>query len=409
MKPKFLENLGLKLLALVFGAIIWLVVLNLDDYSTTKRITDIPVELVNTDSITDQSKLFNVTSGETVDIVVKGRRTVVDGLTADDFTAVADMSQLSITNAVNVSVTANDASLTSGVSITIVDSVLQVELEDELTSAIQVTVVTKGTPADGYTTGTAVVTPNLLNVTGAASVVNKIDRIEVEVNIDGATSDVEKNATYTFYDAYGDEISSSKFTCEYDSVAVTVPIYATKEVKVGLSIIGEPADNYEITNVEYSPETVVIGATDDVLRSIKNITIDDIDVTGLTGSLETTVEVSKYLPEGAVTANDNVTISVQVTIERKISRSITITADDITIANAVDDVLYDITFAGSSTVVVSGLSDDVAGLTAASLGITIDASALTNGTNEVELVIEDGDGYTVESTCTATVTATPMP
>ena len=126
MKDKLFSNWGLKLLSLILGFIVWVTVLNVDDYSTTRQIKDIPVTLINTDAITDKNQLYDIVSGETVDIIIKGRRSVVNSLGASDFTAVADMSKLSITNAVNITVTANSPSVNNNISITIVDNVLQV-------------------------------------------------------------------------------------------------------------------------------------------------------------------------------------------------------------------------------------------------------------------------------------------
>lgn len=92
MKDKLFSNWGLKLLSLILGFIVWVTVLNVDDYSTTRQIKDIPVTLINTDAITDKNQLYDIVSGETVDIIIKGRRSVVNSLGASDFTAVADMS-----------------------------------------------------------------------------------------------------------------------------------------------------------------------------------------------------------------------------------------------------------------------------------------------------------------------------
>ena len=50
MKDKLFSNWGLKLLSLILGFIVWVTVLNVDDYSTTRQIKDIPVTLINTDA-----------------------------------------------------------------------------------------------------------------------------------------------------------------------------------------------------------------------------------------------------------------------------------------------------------------------------------------------------------------------
>ena len=409
MKNKFFSNIGLKLMALILGFVVWIVVLNIDDYSTTRQITDIEVTIINADAITDQNQLYDITSGETVDIIVKGRRSVVDSLDASDFTAVADLSKLSITNAVNITVTANSSSVEENITITIIDNVMQVELEEEESVSLPITVTTTGEPAEGYTTGIASATPNLIVVSGAASVVDRISMVEVTVDVTDRTSDVNATCTPVFYDGNGDEISANKLECEVTDIDVTVPIYKTKDVKIILETTGAPADNYEIVSIEYGPDSVTIGADTDTLKGISSITIDDLDVSGLTGDLETTIDLSKYLPDGVVIAGDTTSVSVQVIIERIISRSISLSASDITITNKTADYDYDISFDDENVVVISGLSDEISGLTAKDLDITIDGETLTQGTNTVTPEIADTDTYTVDDVCTVTIEVTAMP
>ena len=394
MKDKLFSNWGWKLLSLILGFAVWVTVLNVDDYSTTRQIRDIPVTLINTDAITDKNQLYDIVSGETVDIIVKGRRSVVNALGASDFTAIADMSKLSITNAVNITVTANSSSVNNNISITIVDNVLQVELEEEQTASLPVTVTTKGETAEGYTTGIPVSTPNLITVKGAASVIERIEKAEVQVDVSGRTSDVTATCTPIFYDANGDEISGKKLESKVTGVSVTIPVYKTKTVAVKLDTTGVPADNYKVVNAEYVPN---------------EITVDDIDVSGCSEDLESTIEISKYLPDGVVLADENTSISVHVAIERNISRTMTISANDITIENKLTDYDYAVQFPEGNTVVISGLSDEVAKLTAKDLKITIDAETLSIGANTVELSIKDSDTYTVDSTCKVDIEVTAMP
>lgn len=409
MKDKLFSNWGWKLLSLILGFAVWVTVLNVDDYSTTRQIRDIPVTLINTDAITDKNQLYDIVSGETVDIIVKGRRSVVNALGASDFTAIADMSKLSITNAVNITVTANSSSVNNNISITIVDNVLQVELEEEQTASLPVTVTTKGETAEGYTTGIPVSTPNLITVKGAASVIERIEKAEVQVDVSGRTSDVTATCTPIFYDANGDEISGKKLESKVTGVSVTIPVYKTKTVAVKLDTTGVPADNYKVVNAEYVPNEITVGGPADVLQNLTEITVDDIDVSGCSEDLESTVEISKYLPDGVVLADENTSISVHVAIERNISRTMTISANDITIENKLTDYDYAVQFPEGNTVVISGLSDEVAKLTEKDLKITIDAETLSIGANTVELSIKDSDTYTVDSTCKVDIEVTAMP
>ena len=55
-KTKIYSNIGLKLLSVLLGFLVWLLVLNIDDSAVTKTISNIPVTLNNTDAITSQNQ-----------------------------------------------------------------------------------------------------------------------------------------------------------------------------------------------------------------------------------------------------------------------------------------------------------------------------------------------------------------
>lgn len=409
MKNKLFSNLGLKLLSVILGFIVWLVVLNLDDYAVTRRINNIPVEILNENAITDQNQLFDITEGETVDIIVKGRRSIVNELVVSDFKATADLSKLSLTNAVPITITTVNESLENSLSITMVNSVLVIELEEEETISLPVMVAANGTVEEGYTVGAAVATPNLITVSGAASVVNSIDRVEVQVDVSGRNADVSATCSPVFYDKNNEVIPENKIECEVGTVDVTVPIYRTKTVALKLSTVGAPEDMYEITDIECAPDKIMIGAPANVLSRISEIKIDDLDVEGCTEDIETTIDIVRYLPENVVLADGNDTISVRIIVKRNINKSISLTASDITIKNQEPDTLYDITMPANSNVIIRGLSDEISGITADDLGIVIDAAELEYGENQVTLHIADGENFTVDNTVEITVSVYKMP
>lgn len=409
MKEKLFSNLALKLLAIVLGFIVWVAVLNIDDSAVTKQIKDIPIELLNSDAITDQNQLFSVTSGDTVDIIVKGRKSVVNALSKEDFLATADLSKISITNAVPVTVSARDETVKNSISITVVDDVMHVELEEEKTVAVPVTVVTTGQVAEGYIAGNGIATPNLINVKGAESVVSSIDVVEIVVDVTDRTTDVSTNCTPVFKNSSGKEISPNAISCDVDNIDVTVPIYRTKKVPVKIETKGTPADGYIVAAVDYVPDTISIGGESSVLSAVKSIDISDIDISGYDSDYETTLDVVKYLPDGVVVSEDNEIINVKITIEKSVEKDITISADDISIENKIDNYYYEISFENGQAVRVKGSSEVVSKLKASDLHISVDGQELSLGTNEVSLNIKDGDGYTVDSVCNVIITVSAMP
>lgn len=410
MKDKLFSNIGLKLLAVVLAFIVWVIVLNLDDYVVSKQISDVPVQMLNEDAITSQGQLYYVKSGDTVNIIVKGRRSVIAELNADDFKASADLSQLSITNSVPIKVETVDKNIASSVSISMTDSVVTVELEREETASVPVTVKVEGEAESGYTAGEPVTTPNLVNITGAASVVGSVATAQVVVDVSGSTREVSTTGKLVFYDKNGQEVADSKLTCDNDAINVKIPIYRTKSVPVKVTTTGTPGDGYLIGSIEYGPETVVVGAPNEELAALDEIVISDVDISGATENYETNIDITPYLPDNVVLADKSSNmINVRVLIEHNITRSISLNASDITILNKKENTNYEISFPDGNVIEIVGLGDDISKLKGSDLKISIDADSLSMGENTVELSVSDGEKYTVKSVCTILVTVADMP
>ena len=104
-----MNNLALKLLSIIVGFIIWLVIINITDPTISRHFNDIPVEILNENVITNSNQVYEVKSGDTVDITVKGKRSFVEELTEADFYASADLSKLSTVNTAGIQVKLNGA------------------------------------------------------------------------------------------------------------------------------------------------------------------------------------------------------------------------------------------------------------------------------------------------------------
>ena len=88
------NNLGFKILAVIFAFTLWLVVYNIEDPTKTKTFsTNVTVE--NADAVTDLNKCYEVVDGSNfVSFSVTAKRSVLDNMEDSDFTATADMSKL---------------------------------------------------------------------------------------------------------------------------------------------------------------------------------------------------------------------------------------------------------------------------------------------------------------------------
>lgn len=400
MEKKNLNNLGLKVISLVIAVVIWIVVVNVDDYKTTKQISGIEIEFINGSAITEKNKVYEVPKGTTVDIVVKGKRSVVEKLTSEDFKAVADLSKMSVTNAVAVKVSAVSSYIGKDLTITYTDNAVVVAVEDKLETQFPITIQTTSDVAEGYAIRSKTATPNLITVKGAESVVKNIREVVVSVDVKDANQNLSAVAEPIFIDGNGEIIDSSKFEYDVDKVDVYIEVMKTKELSVKVSGKGELREGYAIASIDYQPTTIeVVGEPAD-LAKVEEILIDDVDVTDCYKDLETAVNIVDYLPTGITLVGTNQEIMIKIFIEKIEEKELRLEPNDINIVGKQSGYAY--TFKGPITynLSVRGLKDDLESLEITNLIPSIDVTGYGPGIYTFEVNLRDIKGVEVLDTLT---------
>lgn len=409
MKEKLLKNWGLKIMAVLIAFLIWFLVANIEDYSISKTITGIPVAILNEEAITSQDMVYEIVQGRTVDIKVEGRRSVVEKLTIDDFTASADLSELSITNSVQISVDAVSSAIRREINISVVDTMMKVAIEERGEQKLPITVVTKGETQEGYAVVSAAATPNMVTVTGAASKVKDIKTVRVEVDVEGLNTSISTRGELILLDADGDRIESDKITRNLSTVSVKVVIQKTKEVPIQIVPSGEVAEGFGIAGpIEYQPTTVLIAGEEEVLRSIREISIEDIDITDVNSDYETTLDINNYLPDGVVIADSTQNIAVKINIEKLVEKTLSIRVEDIDFTGTDDRFQYEVVSEEKQfELTVTGLKRDLDALTVQDLQPSIDVSDYTGeGTYNARVDLQDLEHIQYDGTISTRVTVT---
>lgn len=404
MKKKLLNNIGLKIISIVLAIVFWFVVMNVSDYSMTVKIKDIPVQQLNGEVLEELDQIYDVASGDTVDIIVRGRRSVVSKLGKEDFVATADLSTMSITNTVQIFVTPKVSSLNDEISISYVDNTMKLNLEDKVVTQFPIKVKTEGEPAGGYAVGEIEVKPNIVNVEGPKSAVDKITEVRATVNVSGFSTSCERETTIELYDAYGEVIHNDKLFVTQNNVKLNISVYPVKSVAVNVSTIGTAGTGYDVAQVVYQPQTIQIAGPKEKIDKIASIKIDDLSVSGLTENFETMINVNDYLPEDVFVVGENKDIAVSVTIEKLESVTYDINVKDITLMGKNNKYTYEIVISDGYKVTASGLEDVMDGLDISAVKPNINCAELSIGTNNnVTLILKDIDGITYETSGTITV------
>lgn len=396
MRKKILNHLDLKLLSLIIAILIWIVVANVDNYKTTKQITGIEIEFTNGSAITEKNKVYEVPEGTTIDVVVKGPRSVVEGLTKDDFKAVADLSKMSITNAVSVEVSAVRSSVEKEVTIVYSNNAINVAVEDKVEKQLPITVKTSGNVADGYAISNKTATPNLITIKGAESIVNTISEVYVDVDVSNANKDIVAYGEPVFVDYAGKTIESEKFEYDVKTVEVSIEVKKTKELRVKVATSGDVRDGYQISSIDYQPTSIVVVGNAEDLAKIDEVLIDDVDVTNASSDMETSVALAEYLPSEISIADGTEEIMIKVMIEQLQEKTIDIENDDINIVGKKDGYTYTFTNKDGLEIKVKGLKDKLSDIKVANMLPSIDVSEYGTGKYTFTVSLKEDSGVTIE-------------
>lgn len=393
---KITNNFGLKILAALLAFILWIVVINIDDPTTAKKYTT-NVTTENTSFITAQNKYYEPLNGNnTITFSVSAERSIHDVLSGSDFSATADMEKIeydeeSETYRVPVTITPNRYS--NKVSIVSKNLYLEVALEDLGTCQKAISATTRGNVADGCALGEVqIVGSNLLKISGPYSVVSQIDRVEAAINVEGMSTDVTDTVVPVLYDADDNVIDTTKLTMSLSTVTISAQILNTKDVALEFHTMGEAAEGYVLMGVDYSLDTVRIKGEAATLNTVNKISIpkEVLDISGITENLETTVDITSYLPSGtSLVLNSDAKVEVTVKVEPIVTENIVIPVGNLTIENLQDGYTARID-SDTVTVAVSGAKSEVEAVDADGLKGVINASGLGEGEHHlaVEFTLE---------------------
>ena len=106
MKEKLTHNLDLKILALVFAVILWLIVVNIDDPVKSVQFSGVQVKILHGTELEKQGLCYEVLdNSDIIDVTVTGRRSIIEDISEDNIIATADMKDLSSMNTISIKVT----------------------------------------------------------------------------------------------------------------------------------------------------------------------------------------------------------------------------------------------------------------------------------------------------------------
>ena len=330
-KRKLTDNLSLKIMSVAIAIVVWLIVVNIDNPVGTNYYTITDVELINKESSDTIGKMCMLEENQdSVKVAITASKKVRDRIRLSDITAVADLQQAVSLDTDPVMVPITVTCLASGVlpsDIKVTPQNLTVNLDEKETQEFVVNVSKGDTkPGKDYEVGSLTASPEKIRITGPKTLVNKIDKVNATIALDGNTEDYTQEVNLTIYDKNQEALSESEMNSlrieNNAKVVVTAKLWKIRTgVKIAAGYVGTPAGGYQVGSVKTVPDTISVAGNTEGLESLSEndnmITIpaDRIDISGESKDVERKISLKNLLPDNVKLTSDSsedvwVTVSI---------------------------------------------------------------------------------------------------
>ena len=286
-----------RIAAIVIAIVLWFYVISVVNPPTTVTVRQVPVALQNQEYLED-SKLAIAGDGKyTVDVVLSGKR--MDLIVGpSDLTATADLNGLIPgQNYITVRVTSPHNTTVQEIRT----EKIQVYV-DELVSVAKPVVLDVTNVPDGTEFTVLDLDPETITVSGAKSLVDMVDHIDVNVDGLGFTVDETENVqlALTPVDAEGNSVNAVKTDKVFVNLAAT--LYTVKSVPLYTRVEGAPGLGVELLSSNIPSSVSIKGMLID-LAKINYIDAEPLNIDGITENTE--LKVVPVLPEGVSLSSGN--------------------------------------------------------------------------------------------------------
>ena len=382
------RNYKTLILAFLLSFTLWIVV-SIQVFPTIeKEINNVSVEAHLTDYMVRNNLQIVNDVNQTVNIKIQGKRYDISRLDTQDFYASVDLSEVTSAGKYNVALEVFAKTNEDYTLLEVEPKTLSLEIDKIITKEFPIT----GTAPDislpeGFYADDVTTSPETISVTGSASMLDKIERIEAKSTFHGEIMEsTQTNSEIIIYGSNGTKIVSDKLKLSTELVTVNIPIFKQKELPLKITI-NYPA-NFDADSLKYEirPEMITVAAPNNTIDNQSQLDIGTINLSDITPNSNTYLPI--VLPEGYKNLSGNNSATITWKTENYGLLDYTVTSENIEIKGIPDNYKVSLTTTALN-VTVTGPSDLITGFSKGDITATVNLMGVTlrPGTQDVTATV----------------------
>jgi len=279
MKGLFKSNWFLFTVSLLSAVFIWIYVVYQINPIFETTIKNVPINYIKYSEDFNNGKLASLSkSHDTVNVKIKGKRGTLSKVNKDSVYCNVNMSDVNVagTHKIPISVSFD----ISGVELVSKDPYnVTVQVDKVVTREIDINVETQGTPADGYIYDSIEYATDKIRITGAKSVISKVNSAKISVDIAGRTDSQNGRYKIILLDSDGKEISDEGISKNISYVELKCNILRIKQIEVAPKLSNKTNYNgKKVVAVKIKPDKISVLGGKNLLLSYEKIETEEINV-----------------------------------------------------------------------------------------------------------------------------------
>lgn len=291
-----------KLTALITAIVLWFVVMN--EQNPPADVTyQVPLHVRNV-----QSDHFVSPTEETVEVVVRGPRSVVASASIDEFYAYLDMAQLPTGyHKVKVHVV-----VPSGLEfVSVSPDKCEVTLDKMVQEKRKTELSYSGLATEGVKVDDVKVEVEEVTLDGPSLLVGQVAKVIAHVDLAKKEQDFSEEATLKAVDSEGKEVTGVTITPSKSAIkgkVISVPV--SKTVDVNFQMIGDMPSEFALKTIKADVDKVVISGYRPNVEAVKSLGTEPLNLSNITGN--TAMQLRILFPEGITSDKKTITVTVDV-------------------------------------------------------------------------------------------------
>lgn len=364
-KQKVIVQLVCVLLS--FG--LWIYVTNIENPIKSYELNKVPVEIKNSDNLKSSGLTLSPNQNFYVNLKIEGSSQDLFSIDKEDFKISVDLNELVLKKGENkvmvrIEEAPQDIKIKNSTGLTI-----RINTEEYKTKEVPVKSKINVISKSGYYVATPIFSPDIVLVSGPESLVDRVTSVVAEAEESNAVKTIIKNYTVIPVDDNYKEVIGVQLSQKW--VEATIEINEGKTVPIKINVIGTIQNDLKLKSI--SSDTTEIGITGpkSILDSISEIGTENIDISQIKDN--TSIEVKLKIPDGILIHNGQNNINVNILVEKKKTKEITINYSIIGQQEGISIVPDK----NNITIEVIGFEDDINNLTEANFSAQLDVSEYT--------------------------------